>query len=236
MGLRASAAHVFVADLTTPVLDEADGHHLARVLRLRAGEVVTACDGAGSWRSCRWLGPATAGIEVAGEVVVDARSEPSISIGFALTKGDRAEWVVQKLTELGVDRVLPFTAERSVVRWDAAATERHLGRWRKVAREAAMQSRRTRLPVVADVVTFLDVNAAGKAAMAEPGGGRLSLDHPMVVVGPEGGWSPEELATGPVTVDLGPGVLRAGTAAVTAGVLLCALRSGAVRALEGGTV
>lgn len=236
MGLRESAAHVFVADLTTPVVDEADRHHLERVLRLRAGEVVTVCDGAGSWRPCRWLGGGAAEIEAAGDVVVDAALQPLISIGFALTKGDRAEWVVQKLTELGVDRILPFAAARSVVRWDRATAERHLLRWRRVAREAAMQSRRTLLPMVRDVVGFVDGIATGGAAMAEPGGDRLCLDRPTVVVGPEGGWSPEELATGLATVDLGPGVLRADTAAVAAGVLLCALRSGAVGSPAGGSV
>ena len=101
--MRRVAAHVFVADPACPVLTEEDFHHLARVLRLRAGEVVSACDGLGAWRLCEWTGSHE--LSPAGEVAHEARPAPVLTVGFALTKGDNPEWAVQKLTEAGVDRV-----------------------------------------------------------------------------------------------------------------------------------
>ncbi len=234
--LAAAAAHVFVADLGVPVLDDGDAHHLAHVLRLEAGEVVSASDGAGRWRRCRFEpaggGPAPATLVPVGPVVLEERAEPPITVAFALVKGQRPEWVVQKLTEIGVDTILPLVTERTVVRWPAGRADRHLGRLRRVAREAAMQSRRARLPEVGRLTTFADLLAAGDVAargcLARPGGDPPSLDRPVVLVGPEGGWSAGEGASGLPWVDLGRTVLRAETAALAAGVLLCALRAGLV--------
>ena len=245
--LRSAAAHAFVADLASPQLKEEDRHHLERVLRLRPGQVVTVADGAGGWRCCAWR--AGGELEPTGDVSAAPGLWPPVTVGFALTKGERPDWAVQKLTEVGVDRILCLVTARSVVRPDADAVDRRLQRWRRVAREAAMQSRRTVLPevvgvlgladvvgdvvadVVADVVTDV-VDGPGPggfgAALAEPGGWPPSLDRPVVLVGPEGGWAPEELASGLPTVDLGPGVLRTESAAVAAGVLLCSLRAGLV--------
>jgi 16S rRNA (uracil1498-N3)-methyltransferase len=226
--LRASAAHVFVADLDRPDLEDPDRHHLDKVLRLRPGEAVTASDGRGRWRSCTWVG---GGLEPAGETEEEPAPHPLVAVGFAVTKGDKPEWAVQKLTEVGVDRIVPFVSDRSVVRWSAERADHHLGRWRRVAREAAMQSRRARLPVVEGLVTFSEVVATTlpEALLADPGGSALTLDHPEVLVGPEGGWSPEELQLARGTVGLGSTVLRSETAAVAAGVLLTALRSGLLR-------
>jgi 16S rRNA (uracil1498-N3)-methyltransferase len=149
---------------------------------------------------------------------------------MAVAKGDRPEWAVQKLTELGVDRIIPVTAARSVVRWDPDRADRHLTRWRAVARAAAMQSRRLVLPVVEELVSLPDLLAERHpgVALAEPGGAAPGLDRPTVLVGPEGGWTDEELAGAVPTVDLGPTVLRTETAAVVAGTLLAALRHGIV--------
>ena len=91
-----------------------------------------------------------------------------------------------------------------------------------------MQSRRAWLPVVDAVTPFSAVAAEAGAALAHPGGGPPALDRPVVLVGPEGGWDERELATGLPLVGLGPSVLRAETAAVVAGALLCALRAGVV--------
>ena len=219
----AGAAHAFVSDLDRPELAPDDRHHLERVLRLRPGEELTISDGAGGWRRCRFGLP----LEPVGEVRREERMHPEITVAFALTKGERPEWAVQKLTELGVDRIAPFAAARSVVRWDDARAARHVERLRRVAREAAVQSRRAWLPVVDELTTFAAA-AAPPAALAERGGAPPSLAHPVVLVGPEGGWAPEELAVGLPTVGLGPQVLRAETAAVAAGALLCALRAGVV--------
>ena len=225
--MRASAAHAFVADVADPVLDETDRHHLERVLRLRPGEVVTVADGAGRWRRCTW--EPGGGLDPAGEVVAEGPPHPPVTVGFALVKGDH-DWVVQKLTEAGVDRIAPFLAARSVVRWDGEKAARNAHRWRRVAREAAMQSRRAWLPVVEDVVPFAQAVAARaeEVALAEPGGAPVSLGRPAVLVGPEGGWAPAELGTGLPTVGLGPTVLRTETAALVTAALLCALRAGVV--------
>jgi 16S rRNA (uracil1498-N3)-methyltransferase len=218
--------HVFVADVAAPVLDDEDRHHLERVLRTRVGEEVTVSDGRGGWRVCTFgaggaLAPAGAPSQV-------PRPTPPITVAFALTKGEKPETAVQKLTELGVDRIVPFAAARSVARWDGDRAERHVARLRKVAREAAMQSRRAHLPVVDDVADFAAVAALPGACLADAGGAPPSLDRPVVLVGPEGGWSDEERAAGLPVVALGEHVLRAETAALTAGSLLAALRAGLV--------
>lgn len=227
----AAAAHVFVDDLDDPLLGEDDTHHLARVLRLDPGQAVTASDGAGRWRLCRWRGSGgSARLEPDGPVVVDARPAPAVAVGFALPKGGRPEWVVAHLTEVGVDGILPLYAGRSVVRWDGERAARHLERLRRVAREAAMQSRRTWLPELAPPRPAAEVAAGlGPGALAQFGGGPPSLERPTILVGPEGGWTEAELSCGLPMVGLGPTVLRAETAAVAAGVVLCGLRAGTVR-------
>jgi len=222
--LREAAAHVFVADLAAPELASDDRHHLERVLRLRVGEDVTVSDGAGRWRRCRF-GDA---LEPVGEIHEDQRPVPPVTIAVALTKGERLDWAVQKLTELGVDRIVPLDAARSVVRWDTDRAAHHADRLRRIARQAAMQSRRSWLPAVEDLQSFAEAAAIPGAALAEPGGAAPSLDRPVVLVGPEGGWSDDEAASDLVRVGLGPAVLRTETAAVAAGALLCALRAGLV--------
>jgi 16S rRNA (uracil1498-N3)-methyltransferase len=164
--------------------------------------------------------------------VVSVRApEPALTIGFALVKGERPELVVQKLTELGIDRIVPFVAERSVVRWDTERGHKHVERLRRVAREASMQSRRCRLPEVADLVPFslLVAEDRGAVALAEREGQPPSLLCRTVLIGPEGGWSRSELGFSVPTVALGDQVLRAETAAITAASVLTALRSGLVR-------
>ena len=226
--LPALAAHVFVDDLDAPVLAADDAHHLGRVLRLRDGEAITVGDGAGRWR--RGVFHEGALRVTDGIVAVNAPS-PVITIAFALTKGDKPELTVQKLTELGVDRIVPFQADHTVVRWDAAKASRNADRLRAVARGAAMQSRRVWLPVVEDITTLGELARTTRdVALAHPGGDAPSLAATSVAVGPEGGWSDEELALVDQRIDLGATTLRAETAAFAAGVLLTALRDGRVDA------
>ena len=153
-------------------------------------------------------------------------------MAFAPAKGDRPEWVVQKLTELGVDRIVPLAADRSVVRWGTGRAERALERLRRVAREAAAQSRRTWLPEVEPVTTVAGLVATsgehGGVRLAQMGGGPPAPGDRTVAVGPEGGWSPDEAGLGGAPLGLGPTVLRAETAAVAAAVLLVSLRAGTV--------
>jgi len=219
----------FVDDLSAPVLGEADRHHLERVLRLRAGDELTLADGVGRWCSARF-GP---DLETIGPTLEVPPARPAITVGFALVKGQRPELVVQKLTELGVDRIVPLRAARSVVRWDGAGkATAAVDRLRLVARAAAMQSHRPRLPEVTEVTDVATLAAEPGAALAERGGARPTLDHPVVLVGPEGGWDPRERAASSTTVALGDLVLRAETAAIAAGTVLAALRHGLVT--EGG--
>lgn len=215
--------HVFVADVAAPVLDDDDRHHLERVLRVKVGEEVTVSDGRGGWRVCAF---ARAGVlEPVADVEHRPAPTPAITVAFALTKGEKPETAVQKLTELGVDRIVPFIAARSIARWEGDRAERHVARLRKVAREAAMQSRRAHLPVVDEVVDFAAAAAIPGATLADAGGAPPTLERPVILVGPEGGWSDEERGRGLPTVGLGDQVLRAETAALAAGALLGALRS-----------
>jgi 16S rRNA (uracil1498-N3)-methyltransferase len=213
---------VLVEDLDAPALAPDDEHHLRRVLRLRDGAPLTAADGRGRWRPAR-LGPV---LEATGPVLELPEPDPVLTVGFALVKGDKPELVAQKLTELGIDRIVPFRAARSVVRWDPAKAARAVERLRLVVRAAAMQSHRPRLPEVTDVVDLADlVGEHGRGlALAARDGGRLAPGTVTLLVGPEGGWADEELALSGHHVGLAANVLRAETAAIVAGAALVALR------------
>lgn len=217
---------VFVDDVDAPVLAEPDRHHLERVVRVRRGDPVVVSDGRGHWRD----GVLASGgaVDLAGDAREVPRPSPPITIAFALTKGERPELAVQKLTELGVDRIVPFASDRSVVRWDRGRADTHVARLRRVAREAAMQCRRAWLPVLDDVARFDAVSSLPGAALADVGGAPPSLERPTILIGPEGGWSDEERDRGIPAVGLGNHVLRAETAAITAASLLGALRLGLV--------
>ena len=217
--------HAYVEDLDKPALTDEDPHHLARVLRLRDGDSLTVGDGLGRWCPARF----GSNLRIAGEVVAVPPPSRTVAVGFALIKGGRPELVVQKLTELGVDHILPLATERSVVRWNEAKIASQHERMIRVAREAGMQSRRVRLPEVfpvAPVVSLVD------AAMAQPGGETLDADVELLLVGPEGGWTPEELQERR-RISLGSTILRAETAAIVAGVLLTALRDGRMAEADG---
>ena len=167
--LRRSAAHVLVDDVDAPVLDDASQHHVRRVLRLRDGEAVTVTDGAGRWRPCA-PGRATRSRQPATSSTVAAPVSP-VTIAVALPKGDRLDWLVQKCTEIGVDRIVLVEAERSVVRWDAERAERQLDRLRRIAVEAALQSRRVWFPELDGPVPAAD-GARRAASSPSPVGGR----------------------------------------------------------------
>ncbi len=216
--------HVFVDDLEAPTLSDDDRRHLERSLRVRPGDELTVSDGADRWRVAR-MGET---IEVVGEIHEVPAAEPAIAVGVSLLKGRKLDLVVQKLTELGVDRIRLVEAERCVTRWSDEKGDRVLDRYARVAREAAMQSRRCRLPVVDAPTSAVEVLGDEGVAVAHMDGGAVTLDRPTIVIGPEGGWSDDELAAARHRVALGAQVLRAETAAITAGALLGALRSGAV--------
>ena len=218
---EAAVPHVLVDDVDVPELGADDRHHLERVLRVRSGARLTVGDGAGRWRQCL-MGTV---LEPVGAPGFDSAPEPRVTVGFAALKGGRSNHVVQKLTELGVDRIVPFTSARSVVRWDEPRAARLLERWRRVAREAVMQCRRLWLPEIEPLRDFADLDIAGAALCAMSGRGLTPGEH-FLLVGPEGGWSDSEMAAVPRHVVLSDNVLRADTAAVAAATLLAAARSG----------
>lgn len=218
------------------LLDGPEGRHAATVRRVRVGEVLLVGNGAGS------VAETVVASVGAGEVhldVVRRRDEPApqprLVVVQALAKGDRGEAAVEGMTEVGVDEIVPWAAERSVVQWRGDRGERALERWRSTAREAAKQSRRAWLPTVAPPVTTAAVAArlavAGLAVVlhedaatplagvAVPAAGEV-----VVVVGPEGGIGAEEMAVlgAAHARRLGPTVLRTSTAGVAAAALLLA--------------
>jgi 16S rRNA (uracil1498-N3)-methyltransferase len=211
--------HFFVDDLSAPELDQGDRHHASRVLRLQPGEPMTVSDCAGSWRTVRF-GEV---LEPTGPVVWVPEPPEEVCVGFALVKGAKPELVIQKLTEVGVDRIEPFVADRSVVRWDDEKASKAADRWTSIARSAAMQSRRVRLPVVEEMRRFAELAVPG-VVLADVGGRLPGPDDRRILVGPEGGWSPAERDGGLDRVRVGRNVLRAETAAIVAGALLVALR------------
>ncbi|MDQ6696575.1 MAG: 16S rRNA (uracil(1498)-N(3))-methyltransferase [Actinomycetota bacterium] len=217
----------FVADLECPRLEPADAHHLTRVLRIRSGDGLIVSDGQGAWRLCRLAGnPSHPTPEPVGPISRVPRSLPVLTVAFALVKGQRPELVVQKLTELGVDTIVPFVADRSVVRWDADRAATNARRLQRVSHEASMQSRRCWLPEITAVQTFASASSLAGAARADRGGAPLSIATPTVLIGPEGGWSDAERAADLAVIGLGVHVLRAETAAIAAGVALAGLRAG----------
>ncbi|MGZ8761890.1 MAG: RsmE family RNA methyltransferase [Acidimicrobiia bacterium] len=220
----AAVAHVFVASLDDAcTVSGDDGHHLARVRRLRIGESITAADDAGSWRpyEIAAVSGGTLDLVAVGEAREEPRNEPRLAVAFALTKGEKPERVVAQLTELGVDRILPVVARRSVVRWDDTRRATALERFRRVAREAAMQAHRVHLPEIGDVAQLASLAGHPALLVAEVGAARPPSGVPaggewLVVVGPEGGLEAGEVvALEPVgRLAVGPHVLRAETAAV----------------------
>lgn len=215
--LRNSGAHVFVESLSAPRLEHADEHHLGRVLRLGDTDPITVSDGRGRWAPATWS--RLRGVVLTGEVVEEPAQAPLV-IGCAVPKGDRPDLIVQKLTELGIDVISFFEAARSVVHWDGDRWSKQHERLSRIAREAAMQSRRVVVPRV-EFTTFEQLIGGDGIAIAEVGG-RDQLDESVrgVLVGPEGGFDRDELDFMVPKVSLSRHVLRVETAAIVAAAVL----------------
>jgi 16S rRNA (uracil1498-N3)-methyltransferase len=208
------------------------------VRRLAVGERVDVTDGAGAVADCvvaRVL-PGVVELAVLGRRS-EPRGEPRIVVVQAIPKGDRGELAVEIMTEVGVDAVVAWQAERCVARWRDDRAGKALARWRATAREAAKQSRRAWIPEVtgpeATPAIAARIAAAAQAILLDPGApiALRSLRPPdhgeiVVVVGPEGGVSPAEAdgltRAGAVPARLGPTVLRSSSAGAVAAALVLA--------------
>ncbi len=214
-----------------------DGAHIAKSLRMREGEELTVCDAQGYDHRCTVL--SVQGDRVALQVLEKKRceAEPSLAVTLfqCLTKGEKMDTIVQKSVELGVERIVPVLSCRSISRPDEKAAVKKRERWQKIAREAAMQAGRGKIPQVAPVTGFNEavkaLSAFPGAAVCYEGGGEplSSLMQPSpssaaLFIGPEGGIAPEEIAAlkeaGGRIVTLGPRILRTETAPLAA---LCAI-------------
>ncbi len=232
---------VFLADRAelrsdVVVLSGPEGRHAATVRRLRPGERADVSDGAGLVAECVVATAGRGGLELAVQSRREVpRPDPAITVVQAIPKGDRGELAVEEMTEVGVDRIMPWAAARCVPVWQGMRGERSLAKWRATAREAAKQSRRAWIPDVTEVASARDVCAEiAKAACAivlEPdatdGLSHLSLPESgdvLIVVGPEGGITSEEnaafRAAGATARRLGPTVLRTSTAGTVAAAVL----------------
>jgi len=233
---------VFFADRADLVSDAvtlsgAEGRHAATVRRLRPGERVDVSDGAGLLAECVVTAAAPGGLELAVQARRQLpRAEPAITVVQAIPKGDRGELAVEEMTEVGVDRIVPWAAARCVPVWQGARGERSLAKWRVTAHAAAKQSRRAWIPEVTELSSTaqvgLQIAKAARAIVLDPDAtdalSRLSLPESgdlLIVVGPEGGITAAESAAfqaaGATARRLGSTVLRTSTAGpVAAAVLL----------------
>ncbi|MFJ9035869.1 16S rRNA (uracil(1498)-N(3))-methyltransferase [Streptomyces sp. NPDC102406] len=238
-------APVFVVDGPVPddrtyVLDGAEGRHAVSVKRLRAGEALVLTDGRGAWSEA--VVTAAEGkdrlVVEAGPARVEEPEQPRITVVQALPKGDRGELAVETMTETGVDAIVPWAAARCITQWRGERGTKALAKWRATAREAGKQSRRVRFPEIAQAASTKEVAALLAAAdlavvlhedRDAPSAALASAKLPtsgeiVLVVGPEGGVSPQELevfeAAGARAFRLGRSVLRTSTAGTAAVALL----------------
>ncbi len=209
-------------------LDERESHHLRHVLRLKPGARVLVFDGTG----VEYEGIVLETPERCASVGIRMRTTPTVesplelTLAQALLKGEKFDLVVQKATELGVHRIIPLLTRHAVI---GTSSPQRLERWRRIALEAAKQSRRTRLVHVEEPQRMLDVLEKMRAPAlfcVEREGVSLreiaarwsdAPPHQLIVfVGPEGGWADEEIETarkvGAAFLSLGPRILRAETA------------------------
>jgi 16S rRNA (uracil1498-N3)-methyltransferase len=222
------------ADVIT--LSGPEGHHAATVRRLRPSERADVTDGSGTLAECVVISVSRDSVTLqVRSVHVIPPPEPKITVVQALPKGDRAELAVELMTEVGVDGVVAWAAERSVTRWQGDRAKRSLAKWRATAREAAKQSRRAWIPEITGPATLSDLaklaSAAATAIVLEADATAPLTGVPLpdvgeivLIVGPEGGISPNERAAladaGAREARLGPTVLRTSTAGAAAAAIL----------------
>jgi 16S rRNA (uracil1498-N3)-methyltransferase len=219
----------------TFTLDGDEGRHAATVKRMREGEVIHLCDGQGTRAIATVVKVHKNRLDLSiDQFTFEEAPEPRFVVVQALAKGERAELAVEMLTEVGADAIIPWRAEHSIGKWDSV--EKGLEKWRRTSRESAKQSRRAWIPEISNLKSTAEVcemmsqaqsvfvlhesadQALAACAIREQG-------TIMIVVGPEGGISPDELAAfsaaGARVVHMGASVMRTSTAgAIAVGGLL----------------
>lgn len=226
--------HFFVSDIRQDqaVFSDEQAHQIGRVLRLRPGERVMVLDNAG-WQYEAELAEVGRRVTAVLHARQPATNEPTshLTLFQAVLKRDNFEWVLQKGTEIGVTRFVPLITERTV-----AHPPHKLDRWQRILTEAAEQSRRGRIPQLAEPVRLADAWAEAQAAelallpwegaAQETLAAALAGKRPSTIamlIGPEGGWTDDEVgngrARGLIPVTLGPRILRAETAAIVSAAL-----------------
>ncbi|AJY76311.1 16S rRNA (uracil(1498)-N(3))-methyltransferase [Paenibacillus beijingensis] len=229
---------------TEVVLSGEDARHAARVMRMKPGDEMIVSDGAGREARVSVTEIGSAGGEVRADIVelLPADREPKwqVTIAQALPKGDKMELVIQKGTEIGAFAFVPFQSERMIVQYDARKEAKRIERWQRIAKEAAEQSHRSRVPLVADVYSWRELIAlageydltlfcyekegsagAGIRSALQAAADRSAFPTDdavkvLLIVGPEGGFTEKEAAeaeaAGATVVGLGKRILRAETA------------------------
>jgi 16S rRNA (uracil1498-N3)-methyltransferase len=237
-----SVAHLVVEPETLRGVGQffiADGayHHLRNVLRVNSGERVTLTDGNGCWvETVVGASFPAQSLERVSETHHSVRPAVDTEVAFAVTKADKPELVVQKLTELGIGAIAVLIADRSVARWDAEKMQRNVDRFRVISTQAVQQSRQVWLPRISMAdsldayVLAVSAYPAAVVVRCDRGGepaleafDRFAADNRRrvaVAVGPEGGWSDREREILTASIELTRSVLRAETAAIVAGTLL----------------
>jgi 16S rRNA (uracil1498-N3)-methyltransferase len=223
-------------DSKVALLSSEETHHLVRVLRLRAGDEAFVFDGCGREYRCRVAAiESRARLEIIEEILEEVESRARITLAQSLAKGEKFDFIVQKATELGVSRIIPLETQYTDVKLREESAAKRVERWRRISMESLKQCGRRKLVEIASPIAIEDFlkssgvvmivfNERGGQAINEALKGVSDDSEVAALIGPEGGWSEEELKgmeeSGCRFVTLGPRVLRTETAAIVALTLI----------------
>ncbi len=214
------------------IIDGTDAHHIARSLRMAEGDEIVICDGSGTEYRCRLtrIRDEECRCEIIEQLVSEAESPVEITLCMAYPKGDKLEVVIQKAVELGASRIIPFESSRCIKRPKAEKAEKQTARLQRIAEEAAKQCGRAKIPTVVQPMSYSamldEAKGCSAALFCYENEGGLTVknllkemnkpDSIAIIVGAEGGFSPEEAeeakARGCLSVSLGNRILRCETA------------------------
>ncbi len=218
-------------------VEGAAANHVARVLRLRAGDAITLFNGTGTEfaGSIAEVRRDSVVVDVKEQRAAGGESPLSLTLAQGISRGERMDWILQKATELGGSRIVPLFTERSVVRLDERQAQRKLQHWRGIAIAACEQCGRNRVPEIASPLNIFEFVSGAAAArqtrlLLSPSGEQsieavsAAASGVTVLIGPEGGLTDNEqdaaLRFGFTAVRMGPRILRTETAAIAALTIL----------------